>query len=208
MSWLAMGRALGWLGKAARAVGAWLVADWRNLPLLLLGAIALAHLYVIDPGLRDDIADQKRKLSAERTAHAETILSFRRAAHEAEREQQANLARVEAQQEAINDGIKRSYEARLGDLRARAANLSERLRGELAAAEHSGASRAVGLPGLPAAAGRAAGAAGAAGLPVAAPLNLEERLLASEQALRLDELISWVEAQAGVLTSPEPEPVR
>ena len=61
-----------------------------------------------------------------------------------------------------------------------------------AVAADRGAGRAAALPGLPAAPGGADQAAGQDRLPDA------DRLIATEQAIQLDELIKWVKAQAVV----------
>jgi hypothetical protein len=122
-------------------------------------------------------------------AFAHTVADYRAAAEQARAADAANLARVTAQQRAINERTENEFEARLADVRARA----ERLRRETnaAAADPGGRADAT-VPGLSETAGGAAQAAGED------RLSRAERLIATEQAIQLDELIKWVERQAKV----------
>uniref|UniRef100_UPI001E464FCA hypothetical protein n=1 Tax=Sphingomonas segetis TaxID=1104779 RepID=UPI001E464FCA len=101
----------------------------------------------------------------------------------------ANLGRVAAEQRAVNERISNDYQSRL----AAARSLAQRLRGKTAvAAADPGAGGAAPMPGLPAAPGGAARAARENGLPD------PDALLATEQAIQLDELIRWVKAQGAI----------
>jgi hypothetical protein len=128
--------------------------------------------------------------AGERAALAETIANYRAAAADAARAaDQANVARVAAEQRAINERTSNDYEARL----AAARTLARSLRGQApSAAADPGAGGAASLPRLPAPAGGADETAGEDRLPD------PDRLLATEQAIQLDELIEWVKAQARV----------
>ncbi len=129
-------------------------------------------------------------LAAERSAHAGTVANYRAAADQARRADVANAARVRARQSAINERTEHDYEKRLADARAAAAG---RLRaGQSGAAAHPGGGGAAPMPSLPAASGGAAEASGQD------RLSESERLIATEQAIQLDELIQWVERQAEV----------
>jgi hypothetical protein len=128
-------------------------------------------------------------LAAERGAHAGTVANYRVAAEQARRADLANAERVKARQSAINERTEHDYEKRLADARAAAGRLRV---GQSGAGTHPGTGRAAPVPGLPAATGGAAEAAGQN------RLSESERLIATEQAIQLDELIRWVERQAEV----------
>lgn len=140
--------------------------------------------------LDQTIAERTGERDAERAAHNATRTSYRLAQQEALRREQEREARVAAQQQEINDEITRDYGRRLAAARAAA----ERVRREtVRTSKHSaGASGSEPVPGLSPAAGRADDAAGHSGL------SVDERLVATEQAIQLDALISWVERQSAV----------
>jgi hypothetical protein len=124
----------------------------------------------------------------EQSAFATTVADYRVAAEQARAADQANLARVAADQSAINERTANEYEARLAAARAE----YQRLRLQSQAAADPGGRGSAPLPGLPAAPGRAAQGAGEDELPAG------DALTATEQAIQLDELIKWVRAQAAV----------
>jgi hypothetical protein len=122
-------------------------------------------------------------------ALAGTVANYRAAADAARAADRANLGRVAAEQRAVNERISNDYQSRL----AAARSLAQRLRGKTAvAAADPGAGGAAPMPGLPAAPGGAARAARENGLPD------PDALLATEQAIQLDELIRWVKAQGAI----------
>jgi hypothetical protein len=130
---------------------------------------------------------------AGQAALAGTIANYRAAAEAARAADRANLARIGAEQRAINERTSNDFEARL----AAAHSLAQRLRGQTAsAAADRGGGGGAPVPGVAAAPGGAAQAAGEDGLPLA------DRELATEQAIQLDELIRWVKAQAAIEVSP------
>lgn len=131
----------------------------------------------------------ERLYRAEVEARAQAIASYRAAAEEARRADRANVERVRARQSSINERTADDFEARLASARARAA---QRLRADGAPAIAFSRPRTASVPGIPVAAGPIAETAGAGGL------SPSERLLATEQAIQLDELISWVRAQAAI----------
>lgn len=125
----------------------------------------------------------------EQSALAGTITNYRAAAEAARLADQANAERVAAEQRTINERTEHDYEARLAAARLSA----ERLRVQSAAATtDSGGGTATPLPGLPASAGQPDEAAGEDRLP------RSDALVATEQAIQLDELIKWIEAQSKV----------
>lgn len=125
----------------------------------------------------------------EQAASAQTVANYRAAAEAARAADLAAAGRVRAEQNAINERIANDFQTRLDAARARA----ERLRIEAAAAAADSCGRGnPAVPGLPPAACGAAEAAGQVRLP--AP----DALIATEQAIQLDELIRWVERQRSV----------
>jgi hypothetical protein len=118
-----------------------------------------------------------------------TVSNYRAAADEARAADQANAERVAADQRTISERTEHDYEARL--VAARAA--VQRLRIQSApAATDPGAGGGTPVPGISTAAGEPAEAAGQDRLPQS------DALVATEQAIQLDELIKWIEAQAKV----------
>ncbi|ALG60888.1 hypothetical protein AAG599_10460 [Citromicrobium bathyomarinum] len=121
------------------------MSDWRNGPLLVLVLWGAAHVFLIDPSMRADLAsetsraDREAKNADDWMASAENwenefnafvadVSAAQIAAAEADR---ANIARVEAEFAAINERTTDDYEARL----AGSAAAAERLRDRLARAE-------------------------------------------------------------------------
>ena len=127
--------------------------------------------------------------AAGQAALAQTVANYRAATETARAADQANADRVAAQQRAISERTNDDLETRLADARARAHRLQLGAR-PAAAAQRGG--RAAPVPAAGAAPGAAGGAAQEDGFPLA------DRLIATEQAIQLDELIKWVNAQAAV----------
>lgn len=159
----------------------------------LAASIALALLLVLEKG---ETRHWKKQSGAfeqlylrEQAAMAGTVANYRTAAEAARAADAANLERVQQQQRAINERTAYAFEARLAAARA----VAQRLRGaSAAAAADPGAGGAASMPRLPASPGGAAQAAGENGLPAT------DQLIATEQAIQLDELVKWVRAQAAV----------
>jgi hypothetical protein len=130
--------------------------------------------------------------AGQRSALAETVAHYRAAAEAARAADRANAERVAADQHAINQRTEDDYQTRIASARARFAASTGGLRKSAQAAADSGIRAAAPMPGLPASAGGAAEAAGEDRLPPG------DALVATEQAIQLDELIRWVRAQAAV----------
>jgi hypothetical protein len=126
---------------------------------------------------------------AEQGARAQTIANYRAAAETARKQDLANAARVAAAQRSISERTTHDLETRLADARARA------LRLQLADRAPAATRRGGGAAPVPAA-GPAPGAAGSAAAKDGFPLA--DRLIATEQAIQLDELIKWVNGQAAI----------
>jgi hypothetical protein len=164
----------------------------------LAASLCLAVLLLLQKGetrhWKKSSAGFEQLYRGEQAASAATVANYRAATEQARAADRANAERVRAEQSTISERTNHAFEARLADARSRA----RRLRGEIAGpATDPGARRGASVPGLPAAAGRAAEAAGQDRLPET------DALIATEQAIQLDELIKWVKAQALVPTSSE-----
>lgn len=165
---------------------------WRT---ACLGALAIALVQtaridgvpVIGGGLKAELASSERRSQARLNAHVQTIRNYRAAQEQAAAAEKVRLDRVRAEQKEISDDVLESYQRRLAALRARADELRRQ-----GAAGSAGAAGGIAVPGVAAAASGAAEAACGDGF------SFERRLIASEQALQLDELIAWVRRQAGI----------
>jgi len=156
-------------------------------------SLALAILLVVQRGeashWKSESGRFEQLYTQEQLALAGTVANYRAAAETARAADKANVARVTAEQRTINERTEHDYEARLAAARA----VAERLRIEsAAAAADTVTGRATAVPSLADAAGRTDEAAGEDRLPQS------DALIASEQAIQLDELIDWVTAQSGV----------
>lgn len=152
-------------------------------------AAALLWLVQSRDHWRDRAHSSEQLYRAEQAAHAATVAGYRAAAEQARREDAANVARVKAEQAAINERTENDYEIRIAAARARAGELRREGAG---APTHPGTVGSTSVPGIPAAAARAAEAAGEDRFSGA------DRLIATEQAIQLDELVKWVRSQAAI----------
>ena len=156
-------------------------------------ALALGALLLVQRGetshWRRRSGHFEQLYTQEQAALAGTVANYRAAAAQAEAADKANAERVAAEQNAINERTSNDYEARL----AAARSLAQRLREQsaAAAADRRGGGAAP-MPGLSAAAGGPLEATGQDRLPQS------DALTATEQAIRLDELIKWIRKQAAV----------
>ena len=132
--------------------------------------------------------DLAGRLAIEQAAHAATAANIRAASEQARRADAANSARVRAEQSTISERTRHDYEERIAAARAAA----DGLRQSANAAARAGNGAAAPVPSLSASPGRADDAAGED------QLSLADRLIATEQAIQLDELIKWVRAQSQV----------
>jgi hypothetical protein len=152
-------------------------------------ALALALLVHDRNRWKSTAALRHQQVVAEKAAHSATAANYRAAAAQAREADAANAARVERKQARINERTADDFESRIAAARARADELRDQATGA-AADPRSGGAAAV--PGLSASAGGAAEAAGEDRLPQA------DRLIATEQAIQLDELVKWVKRQHDV----------
>jgi hypothetical protein len=126
---------------------------------------------------------------AEQGSRAQTIANYRAAAETARKQDLANAGRVAAEQRTISERTTYDLESRLADARARALRLQLAPRAPAAAGGGGGAAVVPAAGAAPGAAGRAA---------EEDRFSLSDRLLATEQAIQLDELIRWVTGQAAI----------
>lgn len=214
--WLALKLlASGTLDAAVRGLSAafeWIVSDWRNGPLLVCATMWAVHALLIVPARDRTIADTSALLEATQITHLGTITNFIDASAEAQRQAEANAARVRTEQEAITDAVTRDLGSDLAAVTAR----FDRLRARDAARTDPGRADPAGLPGPGNAPGRAAGAPGDPDLPAARELSaqpfcpaglvcltIDQAQRASEDAHRHDALIDWTFGQSAVRFAPE-----
>jgi hypothetical protein len=163
----------------------------------LAASLCLALLLVLQKGetrhWKKQSSQYEQLYAGERAAFAGTVASYRAAAEAARAADRAAAQRVAAEQESINQRSQNAFETRLADARARA----ERLRLQTAtAASDPGARGSAPVPGLSAAPG------GPAQTPREDRLPRSDALMATEQAIQLDELIKWIRAQSEINPNP------
>jgi len=124
----------------------------------------------------------------DQAAFAQTIAGYRAAADAARAADRAAGERARAEQAAINERTANDYETRLAAARARA----DGLRRDAQASAHFGDRGTAPVPALPTATGGAHETAGEGRLPG------PDALIATEQAIQLDELIKWIRRQHSV----------
>jgi hypothetical protein len=125
----------------------------------------------------------------EQTASVQTVANYRAAADAARATDRAANDRVRAEQLAINERTSDDFETRLAATRLRAHRLQP---GDREAATDPCNGGTTSVPALPAAACGPRQAANQGGF------SPGDALIASEQAIQLDELIRWVERQHDV----------
>lgn len=140
--------------------------------------------------LRIDLDAARAERDAEAARHLATKQAYREAQAEAARLEKARLASVLAQQKDITDAISADYSKRLAAARAAA----DRLRAEAL----QGRSGSAGSPGSQSVPGMACAAGGTDEAPCGDGLSDAQRLIATEQAIQLDSLITWVERMSGI----------
>jgi hypothetical protein len=160
----------------------------------LLGAAAVLSLTVALLIARSDARHWQKRQEATQAAFDRTVADYRAAAAKARADDLVNAARVKAEQQQITQEVSNDYEARLADARKRADTLRLRINAQA----NPRASGAAQLPTVPVSASAALEAPGDG-------FSIADRLLATEQAIQLDALITWVEAQHRVnVNGPTP----
>ena len=197
-----------------RAVLSWLGQDFFRAPFVAVLAVLLVHWFVTDPALRTELAQAEIDLTLEMQAHAQSNINHALAAAEAGRLDRANVKRVKAEAATESKEIVDDLEIRLSDARQRADAAEQRLRGQANAPARASGGAAAGMPALSRTATGVGQAACDCGLPatgIAAgadgDMSIQERLIATEQALQLDALIQWVNAMGLIDVNGPPEDV-
>jgi signal transduction histidine kinase len=156
-------------------------------------ALLLLTLFLVKAGesrhWRKQSGRYEQLYLAEQGSRAQTIANYRAAAEAARKEDLAHANRVAAEQRTISERTSHDLETRLAAARARAQRLQL---GPGSPATAGGRGRAAAVPAAGAASGPARRPAQEDGFP------LSDRLLATEQAIQLDELIKWVTGQTAV----------
>ena len=145
---------------------------------------------------RAEKAEIAADLVAEKAAHQASAANWEAATNTARLLDRENKRLVEAQQTAESRRISDDYQARIDDARARAAAAGLRVQ---AAPADQGSGGKPAVPRVPDPARGIDAAACEGRLP--AGLSAADALIATEQAIQLDELINWVAAQAAIETS-------
>lgn len=154
--------------------------------LIAIGAVVAVLSLII--WIRTDQRDSAR---AQYKAEHDALILFaartKAKAEEIGRRFAETRARVEGEQNRISQESQSAYETRIAELRARV----ERLRDNQDRANTSGSGRAD-VPRVSIA------ASGSDAIAADHGLSAEQRIVATEQAIQLDELIKWVQRQQGV----------
>lgn len=192
-----------WSGLSG--IAKWLLKHPSFGVLVIMSVPLLMHQFVIDPKLRGErdaaTALQEKaegELMREQAVHAQIVAQYRQRAAEAAAADAANLLRVRGEQDTITQEISDDYQAKLAAARNRAAELDRRLRiANTPARTDPGSGSGAPVSGLSASTERTAEAAAQERFSDAG-MSLSDRLLATEQAIQLNALIDWVEAQSQV----------
>lgn len=139
---------------------------------------------------RGTLTARTNALKAEIAAHAQTVAGYKAATEIARRKDAENVLRMKSRQDAITKEVANDYQADLAALRTR----YERLRD---AQRHPGGGGSATVPATSATACRVDGPAEGDGF------SLPARLIATEQALQLSALQTWVRAQSAVSTGDD-----
>jgi hypothetical protein len=155
-------------------------------------SLALGLLLILQKGetrhWKKESASYEQLNRQEQAAFDTTVADYRGSETQASAADESNAERVAVEQRAINERTDHDYEARLAAARAAA----QRLRLAAQTPADRGARGDAPVPGLPAAASGSAQAADEDRLP------RSDALVATEQAIQLDELIKWIREQAAV----------
>lgn len=175
-------RMIGWLAKV-------ISNPTRPLMLALLAALlAFMGQTVRVVLLKNNVAELTGQLDAAKTATAVLKARITDRTAEAERQDKINIERVKTDQARITEERVNAYQDRIAALNARV----DSLRKQAAAGGDKGGGRAAPMPATGTAASGTDGASGGDGF------FLELRAVATAQAIRLDELQTWVREQGQV----------
>lgn len=161
---------------------------WRGI-VGVAGMLVLSLLLVVQKGETRHWHKQsdgfEKLYRTEHLAFGQTVLNWRAAAIAAAAIDKANVARVEADQSAINERSDHDFQARLAAARA----VAQRVRDDAARGTYPGSRNGAPVSSVSLAARVLDDPA------TKDRLSGGDALIATEQALQLDELIRWVQAQ-------------
>lgn len=166
-------------------------AHWKLIGLALLLAVVGTLLLKLEARTADRDKWQTRAI-AEEQAHKQTVANYRAASEEAQRQAQANVARVKADQAAITERTVNDYQARLAAVDAR----YDIVRRQIATQAHLSSSDPAPMSIAADATCRAYAGTDCDGL-------LAKLAIAERQAWNLVALREWVEDQGMVKVEPE-----
>jgi hypothetical protein len=175
------------------------VGGWRGC-IGIVGILALSVMLAIRSGearhWKKQFGVEQQAFATEHAAFTQTVANYRAAAAAAREADRANAARVVAQQVSINKERSDALTSRLADADSRYGQL-------LASARRAASSGrpAADVPTAYASGSPSAAAAGQDGLPHA------DALIATRQAIQLDELIKWVNQTLGIDRAGENAPL-
>ena len=174
------------------------IATAAKLGLAVIIAFALAMILHDRNRWKGRAAERQVQTLETKAAFDTTVADYRAAAERALRQDEANAARVRAEQLEINERTRNDYQTRIAAARASA----QRLRAQSVGASDPGRGAGAPMPGLSSAAEGAPQATGQDELPAGTSTELRsgDALIATEQAIQLDELIQWVQSQSEVRT--------
>lgn len=156
---------------------------------LIGGGIVLALLAAVFGALTVErnhwkhvATERTEEVAKMKAAFDQTVAGYRDAAQKAQAEDAANKLRVELSSQKNNEEIKSEYEARISAARA----THDRVRDNQAATTNPSSSSTASVPGVPTTARGTNETSCEVGLPN------DDALIATEQAIQLDELQKWV----------------
>ncbi len=129
------------------------------------------------------------QIEAEQTAHAKTKITYREAQVKAQELERKRIDSVVKQQETINENRAVKYNERITALDARVAQLLRRRE------ETRGKTNLQSVSSIPDTSSGTYAETGEDGFPT---LSLEDRVIATETAIRLEELQTWVKEQVAI----------
>jgi hypothetical protein len=165
----------------------WKLVGWRGaIAIVLLLALGISHLQTRH--WKSEAGKERQAYLLEKQAFDTTVASYRLAAQQAAESDRLNKQRVEAAAAAINERTAHDYETRLAAARAAAGRLQSQPQA------NSGSANKPAVPGISNSASGADPAAAQSGL------SIQDRLIATEQAIQLDELIKWIKSVGQINT--------
>lgn len=144
-------------------------------------------------GFIEKLEDSRQETKDVQNAFDQTVAAYRLKAAEIKAQDEANLRRVQAETAANDKERRDAYANRIAAANATAARLRDQLKARANSSGESGTSMS----------GVSASTDGIVENPYEAGFSVSDRLIATEQAIQLDELIKWVKHQASIPVNNE-----